>query len=113
MNLTSFLVANWDSVIAALLVCGAAIYLIAQKQYGILDQIVFSLVTEAEKKYGGGTGAVKLAAVIDWLYPKIPAIVRLFVSVKQIQNIIERVLADARKRWESNPSLSAYIGKSV
>jgi hypothetical protein len=110
MSVLNFLLSNWDSVLISALLGALIVYLIAKKQYAILDRIVFALVTEAEKKYGGGAGAVKLAAVIDWLYPKIPAIIRLFISGKQIERIIERVLTDARKRWSANPQLSAYIG---
>lgn len=109
MDILNFLLVNWDSVLVVLLFVAVLIILIAKKQYAILDKIVFSLVTEAERKYGGGTGAAKLAAVIEQLYPKIPAVIRLFISAAQIEKLIERVLADAKERWEKNPKLSAYI----
>ena len=110
MDILNFLLAHWDSVLVVLLFVAVLIILIAKKQYAILDKIVFSLVTEAERKYGGGgTGAAKLAAVIEQLYPKIPAVIRLFISAAQIEKLIERVLADAKERWEKNPKLSAYI----
>jgi hypothetical protein len=109
MNVLNFLLSNWDSVLVVLAVLAGGVVLIAKKEYAVLDKIVLALVTEAEKKYGGGTGAVKLAAVVDWLYPKIPAIIRLFISERQIEQIIERVLAEAQKKWESNPNLSTYI----
>lgn len=109
MDILNFLLANWDSVIVVLLFAAVLITLIAKKQYAILDKIVFSLVTEAEKKYGGGTGAAKLAAVIEQLYPKIPAVIRLFISAAQIEKLIERVLADAKdggKRTRNFPHIS-------
>lgn len=109
MEVINFLAQNWDSVLVVLLVVAVIIVLIAKRQYAILDKIIFSLVTEAEKKFGGGTGAAKLAAVIEWVYPKIPAVIRLFISEAQLEKLIERVLADAKKRWEKNPHLSAYI----
>lgn len=113
MSILNFLLLNWDSVLIVLAVAALIIFLIARKQYAILDKIVLALVTEAEKQYGGGTGAVKLAAVIDWVYPKIPAIIRLFITAAQLTAIIERVLAEARTKWEKNPNLSTYIaGKS-
>lgn len=101
MDILNFLLVNWDSVLVVLLFAAVLILLIAKKQYAILDKIVFSLVTEAEKKYGGGTGAAKLAAVIEQPYPKIPAV--------QLEKLIERVLTDAKERWEKNSKLSAYI----
>jgi hypothetical protein len=72
---------------------------------------VFALVTEAEKQYGTGTGAMKLAAVIDWVYPKIPALIRLFITAAQLTALIEKVLAEAQDKWKKNPNISAYIEK--
>ena len=112
MSIFSFLLSYWDSVLVIAAVIGGIVVLIAKKQYAILDKIVFALVTEAEKKYGEGTGAVKLAAVIDWVYPKIPAIVRLLITERQLVTIIERVLNDAKTRWEKNPNIEAYLGGS-
>ncbi len=112
MGIINFLAQNWDSVLVVAAAVGLTAVLIAKKQYAVLGKIVFSLVTEAEKKYGGGTGAAKLAAVIEGLYPKIPAVIRLFLSAAQIEKLIERVLADAKERWEKNPHLSAYISGS-
>jgi hypothetical protein len=109
MNILKFLLFNWDSVLLVLAVIAAAVFAVARKQYAILDRIILALVTEAEKKYGGGTGAVKLAAVIDWVYPKIPAVVRLFITPAQIEKLIERVLTEAKDRWGKNPNLAAYI----
>ena len=54
MDVISSLPANWDSVLVVLLFVAVLIILIAKKQYAILDKIVFSLVTEAEKKYRSG-----------------------------------------------------------
>ncbi len=109
MDVLNFLLQNWDSVLVVVLLIAVIIVLIAKRQYAILDKIIFSLVTEAEKKFGGGTGAAKLAAVIEWVYPKIPAVIRLFISEAQLEKLIERVLADAKELWEKNPHLSAYI----
>jgi hypothetical protein len=53
---------------------------------------------------------VKLAAVIDWVYPKIPAVIRLFITAAQLTKIIEDVLAEAQEKWKKNPNISTYIG---
>jgi hypothetical protein len=110
MSILKFLLLNWDSVFIVAAVIALVVLLIVKKQYAILDKIIFALVTEAEKKYGDGTGAVKLAAVIEWVYPKIPAVIRLFITAEKLTAIIERVLGDAKERWEKNPNISTYIG---
>lgn len=112
MMIMNFLLSYWDSVLIVAAVIGSFVYLIAKKQYAILDRIIFALVTEAEKKYGSGTGAVKLAAVIEWVYPKIPAVARLFITESQLVQIIERVLSEAKARWGSNPNISTYLGSA-
>jgi hypothetical protein len=109
MAVIAFIASNWDSVLIVVAAVAIVIFLIAKKQYAILDKILFAFVTEAEKLYGGGTGALKLAAVIDWVYPKIPAVIRVFITAGKLTKIIEAVLAEAKKRWEANPSISEYI----
>ena len=109
MNILKFIGANWDSIFFIVAVLAGIIFLAAKKQYAILDRIIFALVTEAEKKFGAGTGAAKLAAVIDWVYPKIPSVIRLFLTAKKLESIIERVLAEAQERWKANPNLTRYI----
>jgi hypothetical protein len=109
MAIMSFIASNWDSVLIVVAAVVIVIFLIAKKQYAILDKILFAFVTEAEKQFGGGTGALKLAAVIDWVYPKIPAVIRVFITAGKLTQIIETVLAEAKKRWEANQSISEYI----
>jgi hypothetical protein len=110
MTILNFLLSNWDSVLVVAALLAAVVVLIARKQYAILDRIILVLVTEAEKQYGSNTGALKLAAVIDWVYPKIPAVIRLFITEAQLVAAIERVLAEAKAKWESNKNMSTYIG---
>lgn len=109
MGVLDFVLKNWDSVLVVLAVVAVVIVLICRKEYALLDRIILVLVTEAEKQFGGGTGALKLAAVIDWIYPKIPAIIRIFITEERLVSIIERVLDEAKRKWDANPSLSEYI----
>jgi hypothetical protein len=61
MTLLNFLAANWDSALIALVIIAAVIVLAARKQWGLLDKVLFGLVTWAEREYGSGTGALKFA----------------------------------------------------
>ena len=105
MNILNFLLANLGSVLVVATVIAAVVFLIVKKQWELLDKIIFALVTWAEREYGSGTGKLKLAAVIEKLYPHIPAIVRMFVSTATIEALIEKALAEAKKRWVQNPTL--------
>lgn len=109
MGILNFLLQNWDSVLVVVIVLTVIIFLIAKKEYKILDRIIFALVTEAERKYGGGTGQLKRDAVIDWVYPNIPAVIRLFISADKLKEIIEKVLSEAKEKWEKNSNILNYI----
>jgi hypothetical protein len=105
MNILLFLASNWDSAIIIALFAIVIVYLAVKKRWDLLDKILFGLVTWAEREYGGGTGALKLAAVIEKIYPHIPAIVRAFVSTAKIEQMIDKALETAKLRWEKNPKL--------
>lgn len=105
MSILNFLAANWDSVAVVVVVIAVVVFLIVKKQWGLLDKMLFALVTWAEREYGGGTGNLKLAAVIERIYPHIPAVVRLFISTAALEALIEKALAEAKKRWDKNPAL--------
>lgn len=81
------------------------IYAIYRKDYNIVKKMIFSLVTEAEKAYGGGTGVLKLASVITAIYPKLPKLFKVLVTEKKLVQIIEDVLSEAKKKWDSNKKL--------
>ena len=105
MKILEFLAFNWDSVAVVVVAIAFIVVLIVKKQWAVLDQILFALVTWAEREYGGGTGNLKLAAVIERVYPNIPAIIRLFVSTAALEKLIEKALEEAKLRWEKNPAL--------
>ena len=79
--------------------------LIAKRRWDLLTPVLFGLVTDAEREYGGGTGTLKLAKVIEWVLPYIPALVRPFVTEKKLADMIGFALDKAKIRWSSNPRL--------
>lgn len=83
--------------------------LIKRGETKILKQILFNLVTQAEKQFGSGTGSLKYAAVADWIYQRIPAILKLLFTSKDIETMIESVLEEAKKAWGTNENLQGYI----
>lgn len=64
------------------------IYLYKKGYVKILQAILFSLVTKAERDYGDGTGALKKSVVFDWVYEKMPAILQLFISKKELEQLV-------------------------
>lgn len=109
MNIIQFLFANWDSVLVVLAFLALIVVLVKRGETKVLNKVLFGLVTQAEKQFGGGTGKLKLAAVSDWIYQRIPAVLKLLFSEKDIENMIETALAEAKKAWGNNENIAAYI----
>lgn len=109
MAIIKFLVANWDSalVVAAFIVF--LVVLIKRGETKILKTILFNLVTKAEQQLGSGTGALKFSTVVDWLYERIPAVLKLLFTKKDIENLIESALAEAKKQWATNDNVKMIL----
>ena len=104
-----FIINYWEFILLAILITAALIYIIFRGEKSVALKMLYSMVTEAEKEYGGGTGVLKLAAVVEKLYPMLPVLVRTFVSANTLQKWIEIVLAEAKETWEKNANISTYI----
>ncbi len=113
MKIIAFLAANWDSVLVVLAFLALIVVLIKRGETLVLNKILFSLVTKAEKIFGGGTGKLKLAAVSDWIYQRIPAVLKLLFSQRDIESMIENALAEAKRAWGTNGNLAAFIDEEA
>ena len=109
MNVLTFLAKNWDSVLVVVAFLALVVVLIKRGETKILKQILFNLVTQAEKQFGSGTGSLKYAAVADWIYQRIPAVLKLLFTSSDIEKMIEDVLEEAKKAWGANENLKGYI----
>ena len=109
MNVLTFLAKNWDSVLVVVAFLALVVVLIKRGETKILKQILFNLVTQAEKQFGSGTGPLKYAAVADWIYQRIPAVLKLLFTSSDIEKMIEAALEEAKKAWGANENLKGYI----
>ena len=109
MNVLTFLAKNWDSVLVIVAFLAVVVVLIKRGETKILKQILFNLVTQAEKQFGSGTGSLKYAAVADWIYQRIPAVLKLLFTSSDIEKMIEAALEEAKKAWGANETLKGYI----
>lgn len=114
MSLINFLLSNWDSALLIIAVIVGAIVLYRRGEVSLLENVLFAFVVKAEREFGGGTGELKKAAVVGWVYERLPKIATLIISRQTIERLIESVLAYAKQKWAANPKLSEYIsGQSV
>lgn len=109
MNLVNILLANWDILLFIIVLLVALVYLWIRGGKSVVFKMLYAMVTEAEKEYGNGTGSLKLASVIEKIYLKLPAVVRLFVNANTLQKWVETVLEEAKKVWAQNKDIATYI----
>lgn len=101
MKIIEFLIENWSDVTLVVSVLFLIIYSSFTNKTEYLKADLFSLVTEAEKIYGEKTGQIKLMYVVRKIYSKMPVLLKIFLSEKQLEKIIENVLTKAKKSWST------------
>jgi len=113
MKILVYLAQNWDSALLFVAVVTAAVILYKRGEIALLKTVMFKLVTKAEQEYGGGTGELKKAAVVEWIYERLPAVLRVIVSQREIERLIDEVLEYAKKKWAANKDYKTYISGGI
>ena len=109
MNVIQFIMSSWDFILLIVLAALALIWAIFKGNKSVVMKMLVSLVTEAEKNFGGGTGTLKLATVIATVYPKLPAIIKVFITADILTKWVEEALIIAKEKWKTNSNIKAYI----
>jgi hypothetical protein len=77
-----------------------------QKQArSMLEQMLPSLVTEAEKAFGSGAGALKMSFVLEKVYARLPDSCKMLFTSDQLGAMVDKALGIAKELWIRNPSL--------
>lgn len=109
MNVLLFIMKYGDVIVASLAaILGLAVAYKKRNLAGV-KQMLFYVITAAEQEYGKGFGLVKKSEVAEFVWQHIPAPLQIIVSTKDVENLIEKALEDARGKWAQNASLEAYI----
>ena len=109
MHVINFVIRHWDIITLAIAAVAGIVYAVFKGNKSVVMNMLFSLVTEAEKNFGACTGALKLSSVIEQVYPKLPTIIKTFITSETLVKWVEEALVLAKKKWEENLSLQAYI----
>lgn len=111
MNVVNFIIANWDFILLVVAAVAAVVFAVFKGNKSVVMKMLYALVTEAEKNLGGGTGSLKLATVIETIYPKLPAVIKAFVTDAMLEKWVEEALTAAKTAWEKNEKIAEYIEK--
>lgn len=110
-----WLAENWFMVVLAISAFTmAGVYVgrfIAQptgKQLEIVRNWLLFAVTEAEKQFGSGTGALKLRAVYGEFCKVFPSLVDV-IPFSFFSTIVDEVLIEMRELLETNKNIKSYV----
>ena len=108
-SIMNLITTQWTSVVTIVLVIIVGLYLLRKGQKDVVYQMLFFLVIEAEKAFGGGTGILKYSAVTTWLYERLPTIVTVLFTSKQIDAMIEQAVLDMKEYLSNNSQARVLI----
>lgn len=84
----------WAIIVAVLMIAAIVLYRCGCVREARL--ILLHLVSEAEARWGGGTGEIKFSEVASRLYEKLPQAARYVLSTKTIASLIEHAVAQMK-----------------
>lgn len=85
----SFIKNNMVDIILILLLAASGLILYKRGHRELVRKMVLSLVVEAEKKLGSGTGRLKYDMVLEGLYKRLPLPLRVIYTQQQLDDLIE------------------------
>ena len=94
-------------VLAAVVV--VCVLLLRTKYKAYAAQVLFYLVTQAEREFGGGTGQLKYAAVYTWLYEQLPTVAKFILPKKTVETLIEAAVSKMKEYLASNSKASELV----
>ena len=103
-----FIQNNYPSIIVTILFVVGILLLYKNNKKDIVRKILLSLVVQAEKALGSGTGELKYAWVVDNFYNKMPGIIKLLFTKKEIDTMIEQSVQKLKEVLASGVTLNSY-----
>jgi len=113
MNVLNFIINNWDFILLIVAAVAAIVFAVFKGNKSVVMHMLYALVTDAEHVFGAGTGSMKLAAVIDAIYPKLPAVIKLFITDDTLVRWVETALVAAKEAWAKNSVITEPVEDST
>lgn len=110
-----FVVNNWYMILAAVVLLAAIAYTLIRffrqpsgEQIRKVKAWLLIAVIEAEKRFGGGTGTVKLRTVYDLFVARWPWVAKV-VPFETFSGWVDEALTEMRELLENNLAVAAYV----
>lgn len=103
-----FIKLNWSSIITIIFVVVGLLLLYKNGKKEFVRQAVLSLVVQAEKALGSGTGELKYAMVVENIYKMLPSILTMLISKEELDTIIEDSVQRLKDYLSEDKNLLGY-----
>lgn len=105
--LLGFIKTNFYDIIVILIGLSVLGFLWYIGKKELVFKVVYGLVCKAEKLFGSGTGELKYAYVVAEIYKRLPFIVTIFLTRRQLDSYIESSVQKL-KEFLKNGNLLGY-----
>ncbi|WP_425446419.1 hypothetical protein [Dethiothermospora halolimnae] len=103
-----FIKGYWVPIVVILIAMISLIFLYKKGKEDTVRKVILSLVIQAEKLLGSGTGELKYAWVVEQIYKTLPIMVQLIFTRKQIDSMIEEAVEFLKDYLSNGKSLLGY-----
>lgn len=100
---------NLIAIIILAAVVAACVLLLQTKYKDYAAQVLFYLVTQAEREFGGGTGQLKYAAVFTWLYEQLPTVAKFVLPKRTVELLIESAVSKMKEYLAGNSKANELV----
>ena len=114
-----FIVENWYILVGLLTIIAAVVVYIVrffkkptEKQLENIKEWLLWATTEAEKRFGSGTGKLKLRYVYDLFAETFPWLAKI-VSFETFSKLVDSALGDMNNLLASNNAVQLYVNGSA
>jgi len=103
-----FIQTYWLDTLVSLIIIGGLSYLYKIGKKETVRKIILALVIQAEKALGSNTGELKYTMVVERLYELSPFLLKLLVTKKEIDNMIEDAVIFMKNYLAEGRTLLGY-----
>ena len=98
----------YKDILIVVLFCFSMLALYKNGKRETVKRIVLSLVVQAEKSLGSGTGELKFAYVTEKVYYYLPSLVKVLFTKKEIDGYIDEGVQVLKSILSSGATLEGY-----
>lgn len=108
-----FIKANLYDILTVIVFVVGCVFLVRRGYESKVKEMLLYLVCKAEELYGSGTGELKYSAVVTWVYEKLPPIMRLLFTTKQIDCYIEAAVLQMKEYLSKNNQAKSRLTNTI